>query len=327
LLFNTPDAALRLLYGRTEDAFSLPTLGIACLAFFGLSVLTSGLLLASGLFIPMMLVGATCGRFFGKLLVLMFPNMHPPMDPSVYALVGTAAVMTGFSRMTISLAVIMVELTQGTQYLLPIIETTMISKWVADMFTEAYYENMMELKCIPYLHSSPPQEMLLFSVQEVMKRDVVDLAVLERVSRIIELLKVHQHGGFPVVDRGAQGTSHFFRGMITRKQLLVLLEQKVFTSENGANQQMILPSRITYEDFTEKLASMDYDVDKLNMSPKDMDMHIDLSPYINVSATVVYETCSYTEAYRLFRTMGLRHLVIIDIHNEVVGIISRKDLL
>lgn len=31
---------------------------------------------------------------------------------------------------------------------------------------------------------------------------------------------------------------------------------------------------------------------------------------MNGSAEVVHDTCSYTEAYRLFRTMGLRHLVV-----------------
>jgi len=57
LLFATPDAALRLLYTRNQDAFSLEVLGVACIAFFVLAILASGLLLAGGLFIPMMLVG------------------------------------------------------------------------------------------------------------------------------------------------------------------------------------------------------------------------------------------------------------------------------
>jgi len=233
--------------------------------------------------------------------------------------------------MTISLAVIMVELTQGTQYLLPIILSVMISKWVGDFFTEAYYENMMELKCIPYLHSSPPQEMIFFSVAEIMRRDVVDFPTVEKVSDIVKTLKLYNHGAYPVVDRGSDNTSHYFRGIITRKQLLILLKNKVFTtiSENDVNQQMTVPSRITYEDFTSSLARLDFDIHDVegDLSQRDLELYIDLSPYINVSATVVHETCSYTEAYRLFRTMGLRHLIVINVYNKVAGIITRKDLL
>eukprot|EP00026_Physarum_polycephalum_P001806 Phypoly_transcript_01809.p1 GENE.Phypoly_transcript_01809~~Phypoly_transcript_01809.p1 ORF type:complete len:747 (+),score=78.68 Phypoly_transcript_01809:857-3097(+) len=330
LMIVTPDAALRALYTRDQGTFTMEILGVACVAFFFLAVIASGILLAGGLFIPMMLVGATSGRLFGKVLALMFPHVYPALDPSVYALVGTAAVMAGFSRMTISLVVIIVELTQGTQYLLPIILSVMISKWVGDVFTEAYYENMMELKCIPYLHSSPPQEMLFFSVAEIMRRDVVDLSIIEKVSDLVRTLGLYNHGAFPVVDRGHHNNSHYFRGMITHKQLLVLLKNKVFTSlSDDLNQQMTVPSRITYEDFTESLARLDFtvaDVEK-ELSPRDLELHVDLSPYINVSATVVHETCSYTEAYRLFRTMGLRHLVVINVYNQVVGIITRKDLL
>ena len=152
-----------------------------------------------------------------------------------------------------------------------------------------------------------------------------------------------------------------------------------------------VPSRMTYEDFTASLARMDFDVNHLEkeLTSRDLELHIDLSPCIsssifillsspplssplpphpsftltmkdiNSSATVVHETCSYTEAYRLFRTMGLRHLIvsmtliflfysilfylysflplffifvsnsiyIVNVYNQVVGIITRKDLL
>lgn len=36
---------------------------------------------------------------------------------------------------------------------------------------------------------------------------------------------------------------------------------------------------------------------------------------------------SLERAYILFRNMGLRHLVVVDEHNRVKGIVTRKDLL
>lgn len=39
--------------------------------------------------------------------------MNPPIDASIYALIGSTAWMSGFSRITISLCVIIVELTES----------------------------------------------------------------------------------------------------------------------------------------------------------------------------------------------------------------------
>jgi hypothetical protein len=54
---------------------------------------------------------------------------------------------------------------------------------------------------------------------------------------------------------------------------------------------------------------------------------VNLSPYIDMSSVSVPETFSLERAYALFRTMGLRHLVVTDKRNGPVGVVSRKDLL
>jgi hypothetical protein len=45
---------------------------------------------------------------------------------------------------------------------------------------------------------------------------------------------------------------------------------------------MTVPSRITYEDFTESLARLDFTVNDVEkeLSPRDLELHIDLSPCI-----------------------------------------------
>ena len=46
-----------------------------------------------------------------------------------------------------------------------------------------------------------------------------------------------------------------------------------------------------------------------------------------MSVPKVDQCYSLLRTYRMFRTLGLRQLVVIDIRNRVVGIITRKDLM
>ena len=48
---------------------------------------------------------------------------------------------------------------------------------------------------------------------------------------------------------------------------------------------------------------------------------------MNVSAPAVPEHFSLHRTYIIFRTLGLRHLTVVNGHNSVVGIITRKDLM
>lgn len=51
------------------------------------------------------------------------------------------------------------------------------------------------------------------------------------------------------------------------------------------------------------------------------------SKYMNDSGLTVPEKFSVQRTYIIFRTLGLRHLTVIDTSNQVTGIITRKDLM
>jgi CBS-domain-containing membrane protein len=55
-------------------------------------------------------------------------------------------------------------------------------------------------------------------------------------------------------------------------------------------------------------------------------LQVDLHPYIDTSVFSVIDTFSIMRAYTLFRSMGLRHLPVVDKCNRVVGMITRKDM-
>jgi CBS domain-containing protein len=54
---------------------------------------------------------------------------------------------------------------------------------------------------------------------------------------------------------------------------------------------------------------------------------ISKEPYVNRSAARIDEDFSLHRTYIVFRTLGLRHLTVVDAANRVVGIITRKDLM
>ena len=57
------------------------------------------------------------------------------------------------------------------------------------------------------------------------------------------------------------------------------------------------------------------------------DYYVNLSPYINDSGVCVLQNFSLQRAYTLFRTMGLRQMSVVTHTNQVVGTITRKDLM
>ena len=54
---------------------------------------------------------------------------------------------------------------------------------------------------------------------------------------------------------------------------------------------------------------------------------LDLRAYVNRSGVSVPHHFSAMRTFVMFRTLGLRHLPVVDEHNHVVGIVTRKELL
>jgi chloride channel 7 len=227
LMMLPAEDALRRLFSRTHNYYTLQALAVYLVVYFSMVTITAGLFVAGGLFVPMMLVGATFGRMVGQVVALMFPSETVPIDVSVYALVGATAMMAGFSRITISLCVIMMELTETTQYLLPIMLAVQAAKWVGDGLGLSLYDALMEVKSIPFLEHHTPPHTWLAGVSRFMTSKVVCVREVERVDRIVELLQFTKHSGFPVVSI-RHGHHRIFKGFISRNQLALLVDKEQY---------------------------------------------------------------------------------------------------
>ncbi|XP_042712972.1 chloride channel protein C-like isoform X1 [Chrysemys picta bellii] len=326
----------------THEEFGYLSLITALAFYFLLSCWTAGSAVASGLVIPMLYTGALYGRIVGLILVSIFGvqtnEQGAWIDPGLFAAVGAASFFSGVSRLTISLTVIMVEITNDVQSLLLVMLAVMVAKMVGDWFNMSLYSSLLKLKGIPYLDSEPLAShrkkrlnLELFFASDVMKPCVRVLHLRENIASLAQLLASTSHGGFPVVYKPKPDQVEVFLGTITRLELCMLLEHEaIFETETNHDSLSCCPFLLYQKITVEKLPDppqMTTLLNRYSTDPQYQQLFINLEPYINKSAVSVQAHFSLQRTYIIFRTLGLRHLTVVDLQNRVVGIITRKDLM
>ncbi|PFH51941.1 hypothetical protein AMATHDRAFT_39855 [Amanita thiersii Skay4041] len=216
----------------------------ACIKFV-FTAWTFGMKVPAGIFLPTIAIGACLGRAVGLLTQGLY-RANPtswvflscPPDPSVrcispgfYAVIGASAMLGGVTRMTISLVVILFELTGALSHVLPIMICVMTSKWVGDAFNmDGIYAAWIAMRRYPWLphtdyhdrgetgaHLMKPLDRLV-----VIQDDKYTVAELRR------LLIENNYHGFPVVLQNQ------FVGFVTREKLQQTLDDLTYSAPDSA---------------------------------------------------------------------------------------------
>ncbi|XP_052001145.1 H(+)/Cl(-) exchange transporter 5 [Xyrauchen texanus] len=288
------------------------------------TVVTFGMKVPSGLFIPSMAVGAIAGRLLGVGMEQLAIYHHdwtvfrgwcsPGADcitPGLYAMVGAAACLGGVTRMTVSLVVIMFELTGGLEYIVPLMAATMTSKWVSDALgRESIYEAHIRLNGYPFLE--PKEEFrhqtLATDVMRPRRSDPA-LSVLTQSGMTVEeverLIADTTYSGFPVV---ISHQSPRLVGFVLRRDLVISLENARRHQEGMVSLSAVL--------FTECAPP------SLPSGPPAVNLHsiLDLSPFtvtVHMPMEIVVD---------IFRKLGLRQCLVTQ-NGRLLGIITKKDIL
>uniref|UniRef100_W5L433 Chloride channel protein n=1 Tax=Astyanax mexicanus TaxID=7994 RepID=W5L433_ASTMX len=113
-----------------------------------------------------------------------------------------------------------------------------------------------------------------------------------------------------------------FHGLILRSQLVNLLIRGVCYAENQSSASQ---PRLSYAEMTEDYPRFPdiHDLDLALLNPR---MIVDVTPYMNSSPYSVSPNTHVSQVFNLFRTMGLRHLPVVNAVGEIVGIITRHNL-
>eukprot|EP01006_Ploeotia_vitrea_P028926 TRINITY_DN61566_c0_g1_i1.p1 TRINITY_DN61566_c0_g1~~TRINITY_DN61566_c0_g1_i1.p1 ORF type:complete len:833 (+),score=97.13 TRINITY_DN61566_c0_g1_i1:245-2500(+) len=295
--------------------------------FFG-ACYSAGTSISSGLVVPMLIIGAAMGRFVGLLWGEMWTHAKIEQDgmkcqavdwhdPGIFALIGAASFFGGVSRLTVSLTVIMLEISNSLQHIIPMMFSIMIAKWVADFCTHSLYHALLEVKCVPFLdYDSVVPKMECFTVESIMSPELVSLPARPTVGQVLQLLNNHRHGAFPVLSKSGK-----MIGVVLRHELEALLM-------NPTQPPTSYTEYIAMEDkyFFKRGAATEIH-EGLETDSQTANVELDLRDVVNTSPFTVQTGFTLRFTYSLFRALGLRHLWVVSPGGQVVGVITRKDLL
>lgn len=292
---------------------------LALIVKLSITIFTFGIKVPAGLFIPSLAVGAIMGRVMGigmEQLAYYYPDLwlfngecgDNCITPGLYAMVGAAAALGGVTRMTVSLVVIMFELTGGVKYIVPLMAAAMASKWVGDALgREGIYDAHIALNGYPFLDSKEEFSHTTLAA-DVMQPKNEPLAVVTQDSMTVEdteiLLRETDHNGFPVV---VSQESQYLVGFILRRDLMLAIANSKKTNDGICANSKIL--------FTDTVPTP-----WTGPPPLKLKKLLDLAPI-----TITDETPMET-VIDMFRKLGLRQVLVT--HNgRLLGIITKKDVL
>lgn len=290
----------------------------AFLGFFLASV-TFGLQIPAGIILPSMAVGALYGRAVGLIMevwqtahptFLPFASCEPDLPcvtPGTYAIIGAASALAGATRMTVSVVVIMFELTGALTYVLPIMIAVMIAKWVGDAVSpRGIYESWINLKGYPFLDNRDDNSAAIPDVpaSQVMTR-IEDLVVITATGHTIEslnnLLTTHPFRGFPVIDNARDA---LLLGYISRTELAYAISSSLSAPRNLA------PEAEAY--FSHQPLS-------------DPATSLDLRPWMDQTPITLNSKASFQLSVNMFQKLGLRYVLFVD-RGTLKGLLTKKDV-
>lgn len=186
-----------------------------------LTTITFGIKLPAGIFIPSLAVGACFGRIVGLLIqYIQWTQPHLPffswcsasdsacIIPGTYSMLGAAATLSGVTRSTVSLAVIMFELTGTLTYAIPVAISILVARTVADSLQhQGIYDLVIEMSGLPFLDPKSTYTWKDVSVKDAMDTDV-EVIRLDEANTVDSLQSKlarlalgmgYTDGGFPIV--------------------------------------------------------------------------------------------------------------------------------
>ncbi|KAG6832600.1 hypothetical protein H0H92_014436 [Tricholoma furcatifolium] len=298
-----------------------------------LTIVTFGIKVPAGIFIPSLGVGACAGRVMGIVMkwlqyrkpgakiFLMCTDDEDCIIPGLYAMVGAAATLSGVTRTTVSLAVIMFELTDTLTYAVPVMLSVLVAKTVADALEpKGIYDLVIELNQLPYLDSKHEYLWGNLQINDVTARDV-DVIRLDRTNtvetlrdQLLALMESgNDDGGFPIL-RGSDDGGLRMVGYIGVSEL----EHALSLVADGADTEVHFHTTYTHFNPASSISSL---MDESERQEHDL---FDFSDYMDQAPLTVQSNSPLEMIHQFFVKLGARYVVVTDTEGLYEGVIDKK---
>lgn len=312
--------------GTREGLMSLfGVLFYAAVTKIFLTILTFGTRVPAGLFIPSMTIGACIGRMIGaatRELYLRYPDAalfrecatsSVCVRPSIYALIGASSVLAGVTQVSVSLVVIMFELTGGLSHLLPTIVGTLAAKMVCNYVGfEGIYDNHILIKRYPYLspHAHVSRTKPAYSIMRLPKAVLPETGCT--IGFLRQLLASTDYYQFPIV-RTRQDM--ILSGNIVRKELERAIE--IACEDESITDEKQVWFSGSFNDA--EIAHM-RDLNDRGEEP------LSFAKYRDRYVTQVAPDAPLADVHISMAELGVR-MCFVTRHGKLLGLVSKKDMI
>ncbi|CAG8243364.1 unnamed protein product [Penicillium salamii] len=315
------------------------SLAISTILRTGLVIISYGCKVPAGIFVPSMAIGASFGRMVGIMVQALhesFPNSAffascqpdvPCITPGTYAFLGAGAALSGIMHLTISVTVIMFEITGALTYILPTMIVVGVTKAIGDRFgSGGIADRMIWFNGFPFLDNKE-DHVFNVPVSHAMTTDPLSLPASDFPVREAEhLLNDNKFQGFPVVE---DRTSKTLVGYIGRTELRYAIDR-------ARNEGMVAPNarcvftREAAEAAVARRASVSHQArssDTFDAIHRSVGANVvDFSRYVDHTPLTVHPRHPLETVMEIFKKMGPR-VIIVEHRGRLTGLVTVKDCL
>ncbi|KAJ5152149.1 hypothetical protein N7492_010444 [Penicillium capsulatum] len=322
-----------------KNRFSMiASLAVATILRTGLVIISYGCKVPAGIFVPSMAIGASFGRMVGIMVQALhesFPDSAffascqpdvPCITPGTYAFLGAGAALSGIMHLTISVTVIMFELTGALTYILPTMIVVGVTKAVGDRFGNGGIANrMIWFNGFPFLDNKE-DHVFNVPVSHAMTTDPLSLPAAEFPVREAEhMLSDNKFQGFPIVDDRSSKTLVGYIGRTELRYAIDRARSEGLISSRACcvfNKDAAEASVARRASLSQARAAETFDAIENSVGAG----FVDFSRYVDHTPLTVHPRLPLETVMEIFKKMGPR-VIIVEHRGRLTGLVTVKDCL